>query len=66
MEETQKHVCGRCSHIKGEGVFATRDEYLAHKCQKTGFKPTQLEHLGKVFESVSKKALERGEAKSKK
>jgi hypothetical protein len=56
----ENHICGSCS--KG---FSTEEAYLKHKCQKTGFKPTQAGHLGKDFEEVSKAALARGKARAK-
>ena len=65
MLQPEKHICSRCSHIPGEGVFDSEEAYLSHKCKKTGCKPTQPEHLGKEFESASKAALKRGEARSK-
>ena len=41
--EAPKHVCGQC-----QNGFATEEEYLAHTCEKTGYKPTQPEHTGQV------------------
>ena len=45
-------------------MFDTNEEYLNHKCSKTGFKPTQPEHFdalsGNRFSLQSKAALARG------
>ena len=51
-----KEVCSKC-----EVGFATEQEYLDHVCPKTGFKPTQPEHLGEQFKKISEAALKRGE-----
>lgn len=56
-----RHICGQCKK-----EFKTEKAYLEHKCGKTGFKPTEPEHLGKAFEFVSKAALERGAVRKKK
>ncbi len=56
----QIHVCGRCGQ-----KFKTEKEYLNHKCKKTGFKPTQIEHQGEEFKAVSEAALKRGAARAK-
>ena len=58
MSETQKHICSDCKL-----EFDTHEAYLEHTCEKTGFKPTDPKHLGKAFESISKVALERGQAR---
>lgn len=59
-----KHICSSCKK-----EFKTEKEYLNHKCEKTGFKPTQVEHLDKLsngkFSLQSKKALERGKKRKK-
>lgn len=47
--------CGQC-----ENQY-TSEEYLDHTCEKTGFKPTEPEHLGERFAKVSEAALKRGE-----
>ena len=53
-------ICGKCKE-----AFGTVEEYLNHTCSKTGFKPTQIEHLGKGFKTISEAALKRGAAKIK-
>jgi uncharacterized OB-fold protein len=56
--ETKKeyaHVCGQCG-----GGFNTDAEYCAHKCVKTGFKPTELGHHGEAGKAISEAALKRG------
>jgi hypothetical protein len=53
-----KHLCAQC-----EQVFATEQEYLDHKCEKTGFQPTDPRHLGEEFKAVSEAAVARGEAR---
>ncbi len=54
----QTHKCGQC-----RGEYKTEVEYLAHKCEKSGFKPTEPENLGEEFKLVSEAALARGAAK---
>ena len=50
-------------------VFKDNEAYLKHKCAKTGFTPTQIEHQdalsGGRFSLQSKAALARGEARKK-
>ena len=50
-------------------MFDTNEEYLNHKCSKTGFKPTQPEHFdalsGGRFSLQSKAALKRGAVRVK-
>ena len=57
-----KVTCGPCGK-----VFDSNEEYLKHKCPKTGFNPTQIEHQdalsGGRFSLQSKAALARGEAR---
>jgi len=59
---TQTHKCGTCS-----GVYATEAEYLAHVCEASGSKPTEVDHLVKTttpnFAKVAEAALKRGEEK---
>ena len=49
--------CGQCDFKGGS------EEYLKHKCKKTGFKPTDIKHqdalTGGQFSKQSKAALER-------
>ena len=56
-----KHICGACGK-----EFKTEKGYLNHKCKKTGYTPTDIEHLDELsngrFSLQSKKAQERGEA----
>lgn len=59
-ESEFKHICGQCNL-----GFNTEQEYLDHDCNKTGFKPTDQEHLGKAFKAISKAALERGANRNK-
>ncbi len=58
----QTHKCGVC-----EKVFGSEQEYLDHVCEKSGSKPTEIEHLVKTttpnFEKVAEAALKRGEEK---
>jgi hypothetical protein len=54
----ERHICGSCGL-----EFGTEAEYLAHKCKKTGFKPTQMGHLGDEFKAISDSAIARGQAK---
>jgi hypothetical protein len=60
-----KVICGACKK-----EFSSKKEYLKHKCKKTGFTPTDVEHFDKLsggrFSKVSKAAIARGEAKKKK
>ena len=57
-------TCSPCQE-----VFEDNEAYLKHKCSKTGFKPTQVEHFdaltGGRFSMQSKAALARGEARKK-
>lgn len=57
-----KVICGQCNK-----EFKDNEAYLKHKCEKTGFTPTQPEHFdatsGGRFSLQSKAALARGEAK---
>lgn len=50
-------------------VFSSNAAYLKHKCEKTGYTPTQPEHFdalsGGRFSLQSKAALARGEARKK-
>ena len=50
--------CAQCE-FQGGG-----EEYLAHKCDKTGFKPTDVKHQDALtngaFSKQSEAALERG------
>ena len=59
-----KVICGACGK-----VFDDNAGYLKHKCEKTGFYPTQNEHqdalTGGRFSLQSKAALARGEARRK-
>lgn len=57
-EKIYPHACGQC----GLG-FDTEEEYLDHKCEKSGFTPREPENLGPGFEAVSQAAQERGEAR---
>ena len=56
------HKCGTC-----EGSFKTEAEYLEHKCDSTGHKPTEVAHqdtlTGGKFSKASEAALKRGEAR---
>jgi len=59
----------RCSPC--QKVFATKAEYLKHKCEKAGgAMPTEPEYLIRTttphFAKISASAVERGEAKKKK
>ena len=60
----EKVFCGACGK-----EFKTNEEYLNHTCEKTGYKPTQIEHLDALsngrFSLQSKAALARGEARKK-
>ena len=60
--DKEQHKCGTC-----EVMFDDEQGYFDHKCKKTGFKPTQIEHqdslTGGAFSKQSEKALERGAAK---
>lgn len=53
-----QHVCSNC----GE-TFETEADYIAHKCEKTGFTPADIEHQGENFKKVSEAALKRGAEK---
>jgi len=57
-------TCGACG-VK----FETNEDYLKHKCSKTGFTPTQVEHFDALsngrFSKQSAKAQARGEEKNK-
>ena len=59
-----KVICGPCGK-----EFKTNEGYLKHKCKKTGFKPTQIEHqdalTGGRFSLQSKVAFARGAARKK-
>lgn len=50
-------ICGRC-----ELQYETKQEYLEHTCEVTGYKPTEPEHYGKHYHLIQEKALERGAA----
>ena len=54
-----KVICGQCNK-----EFKDDEVYLKHKCEKTGFTPTQPEHFdatsGGRFSLQSKAALARG------
>lgn len=54
------HVCSVC-----KTVFSDEAKYLGHDCPKTGFKPTNAEHLGDSFKFISNEALKRGEERKK-
>ena len=60
----EKITCSPC-----QKVFLTNEAYLKHKCPKTGFNPTQIEHqdalTGGRFSKQSQAALARGEARKK-
>ena len=64
-EKSKTTTCGSCGVI-----FKTDEEYLVHKCVKTGFTPRDIEHFDKLsggkYSLVSKAALKRGEEKRKK
>jgi len=53
------HKCSPC-----DGSFATKVEYVAHKCPVTGHNPAEIEHQDALtdgaFSKTSEKALERG------
>lgn len=49
-----KHICGQTGR-----EFDTKQEYLEHVSEKTGFKPTEIEHQGRVGVLISKSALRR-------
>jgi len=59
-----KVICGACGK-----EFTTNAGYLKHKCSKTGFNPTQVEHFDALtsgrFSLQSQAALARGEARKK-
>ena len=60
-EETQKeqvHVCGQCA-----AEFPSEEAYCDHKCEATGFAPTEPEHQGEHFKKIQEAALARGEEK---
>ena len=46
-------ICGTC-----QKEFSTGDNYLTHTCV-TGYKPTEMQHLGETFVLQSKEALKR-------
>jgi len=56
---SEEVTCGPCGK-----VFKSNEAYLKHKCEKTGFNPTQIEHqdalTGGRFSLQSKAALARG------
>ena len=54
----QKHICSPCG-----GIFNSEEEYIAHKCKKTGFTPADPKNLGVEFAKVSEAAVKRGAAK---
>ena len=60
-----KVICGACRE-----EFKNNEAYLKHKCKKTGFTPTQVEHFdalsGGRFSLQSKAALARGETRKPK
>jgi len=57
-----KVICGACGK-----EFESKEKYLKHICEKTGYTPTQIEHFDILsngrFSKQSAKALARGEAK---
>ena len=57
-------TCSPCQE-----VFEDNEAYLKHKCSKTGFKPTQVEHFdaltGGRFSLQSQAALKRGAIRAK-
>lgn len=63
-EKSSKVTCSPC-----QKVFSTNAAYLKHKCEKTGFTPTQAEHFDALtngrFSLQSQAALARGEARKK-
>ena len=60
-----KVICSPCGK-----VFKTNEEYLNHKCEKTGYTPRDVEHFDKLsggrFSLQSKAAIARGEKRKKK
>ena len=64
MTNSSKVICGACGK-----EFKDNAGYLKHKCEKTGFNPTQIGHQdalsGGRFSLQSKAALARGEARKK-
>ena len=59
IEKSSKVTCGPCGK-----VFKDNVAYLKHKCPKTGFNPTQIEHQDALsrgrFSLQSQAALKRG------
>ena len=57
-----EHRCAEC-----ELEYANVADYLAHVCEQTGHKPTEVEHQDALtngaFSKQSEKALERGAAR---
>ncbi len=60
-EMTQQHVCGQCKN-----VFVSEEAYCEHKCESTGFSPTEPEHHGERFEKIQEAAIARGEERKEK
>jgi len=60
-----KVICCACGK-----EFKDNKAYLKHKCDKTGFTPTDVEHFdalsGGKFSLQSQAALDRGKARKKK
>lgn len=54
----QIHICSVCGK-----EFDSEQGYLDHKCEVTGFTPTEIEHQGEEFKAISEAAIARGEAK---
>jgi hypothetical protein len=55
QDTSPAHVCSPC----GRG-FATEEEYCAHKCEATGFKPTEIDHHGDEGKAIAEAAQKRG------
>lgn len=56
--EQKKHVCGPC----GQG-FDTEEEYLDHKCEKSGATPKDIEHLEATTTPDASKIAEAAQAR---
>jgi len=66
MTKMKTVICGPCGEVfKGKTEEEANAKYLKHKCKKTGFTPTDVEHYDALsngrFSLQSKAALARGE-----
>lgn len=57
------HICGAC-----KSEFPTEGDYNEHVCEKTGYKPSQIEHqdamTGGQASRAREAALQRGAARA--